>query len=456
MVTVILVGAALTVLASTAAFMAIQNLRASTDDRKAASALAYAEAGIDRVMLEVTKPAVTWKDLAQSCGGSATFNRSGDLGDGSYNATMTVSDAQGNPAATCPATGLPRYGAPQYFTITSTGTSPQATRVVRQIVKVTGAGLPVGVFADSATISGNPQMKSSFISNRDIVGRDRIGFIGNDPYYRLSDFWPGLSSSTAAPTGAHSTGVIYAGGTSEHSAAIPLNCDANRTTGSDPGGPGQSQWDQSGSGATIPAGTPSCGGQTLAPPPTSKFTAADLERVKPSDEPAYLSDQQYLTLKDEAKRNGIYCFIPTTGSPSCTKLGAAWSVSLTSGIDTTDLSGMAANFVAYFDYQDISKATTDNLIHWKATWWSCATGKSAFVIVRNGSFRIESPQLTGTLVVPEGRVDNQGSFEFNGTVLAKTMETNGNGTFEVDSCWVDHMPGSWMAYSSYRWHELDR
>ncbi|MFN2488484.1 MAG: hypothetical protein ABR529_01840 [Actinomycetota bacterium] len=457
MVTVVLIGAALSVLASTAAFISIQNLRASTDDRKAADALSYAEAGVDRVMLEVTKPSVTWADLASSCVGTpGKFARSGSIGNGSYYATMTLSDSKGDPAAVCPSTSPPRYSAPQYFTITSDGTSPEATRRVRQVVKVTGAGLPVGVFAHSVTVGGNPQLYASLISDQDITGRDKLAFVGSDPYYKLSDFWPGLSATTAARTAVHSTGVVYAGNAPEHSVAQTLNCTANRTTGSSPGAAGQSQWDQSGSGGAIPGGTAACPGQSSAPPPTSKFTFDDLERVKPSDELAYLSDTQYQTLKEQAKLSGIYCLIPTSGTPSCIKGGAVWSTSLTNGISDGDVGGLPGDFVAYFDYQDPSKAMTDNLIHWKASWWSCDTGKSAFIIVRNGSFRIESPQLSGTLVVPEGRVDNQGSFVFNGAVLSKSFESNGNGTWQIDQCWINRMPGPWLQYTSHRWTEVDR
>jgi hypothetical protein len=455
MVTVLLIGAALTVLVSTAAFMSIQNLRASTDDRKAADALAYAEAGIDRILLEARKPTVAWDDLRQSCAGTPTFSRTGTIGNGTYDASMTVSDPSGNPAA-CPVTSVPRYTTGSYFAITSTGTSPQATRVVRQVVKVTASGLPVGVFAHSASINGNPAIRTTLISDGDVVGRDRMAFVGSDLFYKKSDFWPSLSSSEAVPTGVHATGVVYAGAP-EHSVAAPLNCNANRTTGSDPGTQGQSQWDQSSSGGPIAAGTPACTGQSASPPPTSKFTFDDLERVRPAQENTYLTDQQYQNLKNEAKNSGIYCYIPSSGAPSCTKAGATWSVNLNSQISTSDVSGVPGNFVAYFDYQDASKATTiSNLVHWGATVWDCAQDKSAFIVVRNGSFRIESPQLNGTLVVPEGNVDSQGNFVFNGSVLAKTFLAGGNGSYQVDQCWLDRMPPPWIQMSSHRWVEIDR
>ena len=48
LVTVILVGAALTVVATTGSFIAIREMRASSDDARGGQAVAYAEAGLER------------------------------------------------------------------------------------------------------------------------------------------------------------------------------------------------------------------------------------------------------------------------------------------------------------------------------------------------------------------------------------------------------------------------
>ena len=48
MVTVILIGAALTSVTTIAAYSTIKDFQSGTDDRKAAEALSYAEAGVDR------------------------------------------------------------------------------------------------------------------------------------------------------------------------------------------------------------------------------------------------------------------------------------------------------------------------------------------------------------------------------------------------------------------------
>ena len=59
MVIVLFVGAALTVVASTAAFVTIQDFRAGGDDRRAAEALSYAESGVERLMLQIRRAATT-------------------------------------------------------------------------------------------------------------------------------------------------------------------------------------------------------------------------------------------------------------------------------------------------------------------------------------------------------------------------------------------------------------
>jgi len=464
MVTVLLVGAVLTVAATTASFVAIHDLRASTDDRKASSALAYAEAGIDRIITMIRRGDMTWADFKGSgCAGYTLVQRSGAIGDvgGQYDARILRFNpgASGTnrfapAAAACPASiPSPRHDAAQYFVVESTGRQPSAKRVVRQVIKISAMGLPIGIFANNFDLNGTPNIRTvSVISDGDIVGRSKLAFQGTDPYYKMRDFWPSLSGTTGAPAAAHTLGAIFPsirGNAEEHRPGQPLNCVANSAAGATVG---QSQWDQSGSGGTINTPSP-CTGQSMAPPPTSKFTREDYERVAPK--PA-LSDQDYLTLKDAAKATGIYCFVPTVGGKTCTKKGVALTVNDNFNIGDGHLTGLDKNFVMYVEFEDPSKAMTTNEVKWGANVGPCGT-QSAVLIVRNGSWRMESNSIiNGVLLLPEGNIDSQGSFDFIGTIIAKTVNMTGTGTFTLNQCWLDNMPGPFLEITPTAWSEVDR
>ncbi|HEX2195353.1 MAG TPA: hypothetical protein VHJ76_00385, partial [Actinomycetota bacterium] len=66
MMTVLFVGAAMTVVTSVAAMATIRDFRAGTDDRKATEALSYAEAGIDRLIHHIRGGTVGWGQLKQA------------------------------------------------------------------------------------------------------------------------------------------------------------------------------------------------------------------------------------------------------------------------------------------------------------------------------------------------------------------------------------------------------
>ncbi len=92
MTTVMLMGAALTALTSAAVFVTVQDYRAGTDDRKAAEALAYAEAGIDRFLRYLRVENVTWfKLIVAGCENPAGLQLpKGVVGNGDFEATLKV------------------------------------------------------------------------------------------------------------------------------------------------------------------------------------------------------------------------------------------------------------------------------------------------------------------------------------------------------------------------------
>ncbi len=477
MTTVLFVGAALTAISSVAAFTTVQELRAGVDDRKASQALSIAEAGIDRMLEYIRSGTIGWGHIrlagcdadhpalrlpAQQSWLDATGRRRFEVELRVWNLTAGVDPCVGRPTDI-------RSDETLYFAITSTGFHPAATRVIRQLITIKPLNLPIGIYADRATASGTANMSNiSLITPGNVTGREFLGFRGDDPYYTKGHFWPGISTtgntgSQPIPAAVHAVGSIYlknvenANGV-EHSQGAPLNCTAN-----DKGGvAGQSQWDQSGGGGDIPSAAAACPGQSTAPPPTSLFTLDDLTAVTPTPS---LSDQDYLTLKQSAKRDGIYCFFPTGGGPQCTLLGGVYTFGGT--VQQADVDLVVARnrtFVAYFDYEDPTEALDANDVHWKANVEPCsdtpALNTSVVLIVRNGSLTVEAapePRFTnGVFILPEGRFRSAGNQTINGTIIAKEFDNRGTGTFSLNECWLNNMPGPFLDITPAQWMEVDR
>lgn len=496
MVTVLFVGAALTAVASVAAFTTVRELQAGGDDRRASEAVAVAEAGIDRFVEYVKSGDVHWGRL-RLAGCDAAHPEvvvKGRLGPQRefesvfevYNPHAANAAERVAPAACVGTEANPRHPSPkeeQFFAITSTGTAPSATRVVRQVVRIGTVGLPIGVYAEGLAMNGNPDFIGvSYISRYDVEGREKMSFSGTDPYYTLNDFWPGLSDGTHMPASVHSLGKIFLKKLNqENSLEHPptLNCTANQAGGTK----GQSMWDQSSGGGTIsaactaPNAWPGSSTGTDVPPgpaagefpPTSFLSPAVFDEVVP--QPA-LSDQDYLALKASAQSSGLYCFVPASGTKQCSRLGASWpnqdgttgtAVSVSS-TDTAAVTSSSPSFVTFIEFEDETKAMTGNQLVFEtgANVWPCSDNleqhRSVVIVVRNGSYGLGTGnvQLNGLLVAPEGEVRLRGGHEFQGTIIAKSANLQGDAVFRNQPCWVRNMPGPFLSVTPAGWAEVDR
>lgn len=491
MITVMFIGAGLTAVSATATFVAIKELRAGTDDRKGAEALAYAEAGVDRVINYLRSGRVTWGEFRfAGCTVSGTYyppfappggpapapgagGGQGQFGTGNFTASMTVYDpsASGDsrrPPAACPSSdpGPLKGNATFYYVITSEGRAPAARRVVRQVMRVKALGLPVGLYSESTDANGTPNLGNclasapegegiSMVTTNDVTGRVQMGFCGIDPYYTLSDFWPALSSTTKIRSAVHSTGTIYTKQNlingQEHPAPNGVNCTANPK-----GTAGQSQWDQSSKGGDITQ-LVACAGQTALPPPTSDFEDVDRLRVAPRPQ---LAEQDYQVLKASAKQGGIYCYIPDLGVPVCTEHGAPSTLNPMAGVAAIP-AGLDNNFVAYFEFQ------TDRDLDigpWTANYGRCndppnssSPNQSMVVVVRRGGLSMTAGGTNrGAFLVPEGTFKDRGGGTIVGTVIAEKIDLGGGSTIRLDNCWVKNMPGPFMEFSPFHFSEVDR
>ena len=344
LVTVLLVGASLTAVSSVAAFTTIKEFRSGSDDRKAAEALSYAESGLDRMISYLRSGVVNFNDMNNAgCNNRPAITLpTGIVGNGTFDVFLTVYD----PFATTDANKYPIQpnlgacatrptsphrpdsdgGDQTYFIIESTGRHPDAVRVVRQVIAMEPIGLPIGIYANQITVQSaqHPIRTVSMVSETTITDRGNLSFIGNDPYYLMSDFYTGVTGRSLdelAPAAAHAAVGIsvkksadpeFTGG-----ATGTQNCAANDTSGGAVAS--QSLWDSDGSSGSGVI-TSTCAGQT-GYPNSSKFTAEQLTNfARPT-----LSEQDHQTLKEAAQATGVYCSLPGAGDPTglanCTVMG---------------------------------------------------------------------------------------------------------------------------------------
>jgi hypothetical protein len=479
MVTVLFIGAVLTVVASAGAFVTIKEFRAGSDDRRAAQALAYAEAGIDRMQLEIRGGKWNYQQIMLSgCSARPKLTVSGPVGIGTYAATVEPVTCQ-DPVP------LPQHDPEgddpgQPIKITSRGTQPTATRVVREGSLLKPKGLPIGLFAHTGVqMNGSPGLTNvTLITPGTITGRDQIGFEGLDPWYDQGDFYGDDAPSPDAdmPAAAHAGNKLFcqskcpqSSSSQEHpyqpnggGESTPWNCKANPR-----GDLGLSAWDGSVDGATIPSGTPPCTGQDMMPP-TSLFTVSDAIDLAPQPE---LTEEDFRALKTMAQNNGIYCKVTGSGPSQieeCTKWTPTGIVALDSaevnGIQLGDgeVANLPNQFVVYVDFPaGAPKEFPHSFAHWNASLGECIddpdTNVTGVVIVRNGSFRFTSgADLNGAIFAHDGKIDSQGTYSFNGTAIADEIEIISGADDTLDECWIKNMPMPFLDITPVSWSEVDR
>ncbi len=499
MVTVLLAGAGLTAVTSLAAIVAVRDFRAGRADRFGAEALAYGDAGIDAMIGHMKSGKVTFGDIfAAGCGGSpagTAWQTSGlsvpvsAVGAGTFEVTLRVFNiaaaTRNDWFGTTACANRGGASAPLYLGVLSRGRGPSAAasqRELLQVLRIDPSGLPIGHYAVNISVNGNPEMRGvSMISETTFAGRDKLTFIGNDPYYTLGNFWPnntwpaGLTASTPIPAAAHAAGGITIGaaaGTPEFQRGVP-NCSANNTQGT--GVASQSLWDSDGSTYTVNPGTGApkaitagCTGQT-GYPPHARFTADDVSRVVAARR---LTEEQYRDLKDAAQVFGLYCNYGTTSSYCTIRNGPRFTPpGVFSNDDVDDLmppfAGGTSAFIAYFEFTN-GLSPLNNSVKWNAgNVWPCAydatTGqptadnRNGTIVVRNGGFDMASgARLNGAILAQDGIFTYTGGPEVKGTILAQQIRMTGGAVFSMDECWVRTRAGVFSSILPFRWAEIDR
>lgn len=479
LVSVLFIGAVMTVTVSAAAFIAVQEFRAANHDRGATSALALSEAGVDRSMQWIRSNKTTWRNIVLSgCGtkGSIegvsyeTITLNGQIGSGTYSTTITRADGCSPLPAQVPS---PRV--PQQLILESTGCTNNTVgmvcptgaskRVVRQAVTVSSRPLPIGVSTNRIDARGSPTFRNMVVFARGIVNtRRQITMTGADPYYKKSDFYPctgglteaqghcfDVASSNDAPMPAsiHSTDRIFLNpnGTSEH--PPNPNCTSAQYT-----------WDGSATGSDYAAAGESAAVGCLPypnRPPSTLFTDADYDRL--ARDPR-LSEEDHLYFKQIAQQSGLYCADYGSSSQKCTKAGAPATVS--GDLDNPDVAGIGNFYTVYIEYPDGTDPQR-NMVNWSVTTpapnapcnSTAPATTMAVVIVRNGGFTTKQ-NFMGALFAEDGHYETGDNVAFEGTIAAQSIRTRGGPTVCNSQRWVDSMPGIYLQVTPLQWSEVDR
>jgi hypothetical protein len=478
MMTVILVAAALTAVATASSVIAIQGLRSSAEDWRGSRAESYAEAGLQRFLSDLKTGGVGINAvITAGCSTAPVSIPPGIVGNGTYAAELTVYNPNTTPQVPpspwtlANATSPPCIGrssstkVPQLYAITSTGTTGAVAsptpgtagvgrRVIRGVVTISGSGLPVGVYVRNVDANGNPDFNNiSLFARGDVVGREKLAFTGNDLYYTIGDVY-NTSSTTPIPAAVHATGAIYATTSTKKGMEHPPNpnCNANPR-----GTAGQSVYDGSAYGQT-PLTTGCANFVAGGFPPTSKFTNADLDRITGRNTLPQLSALEYSSMKSSAQSSGIYCAMTSSSAGSCTRPGVSFAYPGT-WVNAPHVDALQ-NFVVYIEFPSGSNPL-NNDVKWNASVTPCSTNaalnRSVVLVVRNGSVTLRGGgSMYGSVIAPEGYVDAAGNYTVTGSVVANQLRLRGTAAFKLDACSVANTPATLINVSGGRWSEVDR
>ena len=449
MLVVLMVTAVLTVLGTTGAALANNNMRNAGTDRSAGKALQVSEGGVAQAVAWLQ----FWGPNAISCSPSCPAGGYNDWGKGPdpanpgapYGHTVTVGSAQYVVWIEKVSAFLPPATRTGLYTVHSVGKSQASAaasgrRGVSVDVTVKPFDFPIGVFARQVDAGGNGGVRyESLFSSNCISGRDKIGFTGIDAYYGV-------------PAAAHSANYI---GEKQN-----YNCQAN--SGIHASGACNSSYpNDSDLGGGPLAAFPTCYAKgTLNGSPwltTSKETSFQdmADTYGFSVNPNGLSNTQLDALKTVAQQQGFY-YTNTTAIPAALSAANAWQT-YPHPVLFYDLKGAAVG--GEVNLNPLANAYTRSYPV-LADSASCKP-YGAIVIVLNGNVQLNGNSVLVASVFapgpyPNGQVQKaNGNGQLIGTLYADNVDIRGTADVYLDQCFLVNMSSMWtMTQSNFR--EEDR
>ncbi len=420
-ITVMMVGVLLSILAMSAATISTSNLKNAGRDRVASGALGAAEAGLAEAVNHMRVASLGCLSGAPSCATpdpwASTTGYEVALPDG-RRARVVIQVVQ---ALKLPAVKTGR------FLVTSTGRAGQGPglRVVTQQVTVKPLDFPLSVYANQIQLTGAPStFQQSVLSKNCLGGREKMDF--TDPATGVNS----IDAAYGIPAAVHSEDAIY------EKACPGKNTDRihHSSTCS-----AKYPYDQDKLGGPKPDGTGSlpapCLGSGGAYPQTSYFGPGDVEKFGATDITPLLP-----ALKAQAVSMGQYWTSPTGWTPPDPAI--------------------YPHAVLYFK---LSKDQTLNLQNeLDAYLYSCSAPKSVVIVVDHegigsGGIHMNSNNdLAGAIFVPRGNFQYNGDATFTGPIFANTIDKwNGNSTSQLTECYLDNFPPGLLSLGIEDYHEVD-
>ena len=472
MITVIVAVMVLTALGATAATLSINNLGNANRDRQAGSALGAADAGVAQAIEYIRDNGVsglTCPDANQSsCTGVAA-------GWGSPVSPQAVAlDSAGNGClstsalkncATVYITYVTQFAPPTVKTgvyaihsLGRYGPGPGARAIV-QTVKVTPDSFPVGVFGQTVSGNGGPQLYTESLFTTDCVSPLYDGhgngtrFVGSvDPYYDqppAAHSTTGLSTTNNTTCGSNDNGLVPSSTSCSNSS---LMWDQGPTGGVLPSTSACYRKYTRADGTFYPDGTCPSG---VTPTQTAtglcdtnSFTTADLKRY--GYRPRGLTDAQYQELKTRSQSENLYNL---TGNIA-TALSSAVTSGITNPVLYWDCSVAAANCsggVSLKQSDFPSTFTQDKGV-------SCGALHILTIVVEHADFNLSggnTSTLDAAVFAPDGSYNNNGAIQLYGTLFSKNLSLTGSPVFELDSCWTSAFPGPALTVTKKSFREDD-
>ena len=409
LMTVLMAGAVLTASALVAVNVSLTNLRNAGRDRVASGAMGAAEAGIAEAVSYLETQSAGVLNCSPTCAANPWGNQANPK-------SMTYPDGG---VAKVWIQVIQAFNPPNFkvatYKIHSKGTAGNGPgqRTLEQVVTGTPLSIPIGVYATTITVNGNPSTFKESVFSRDcITGRDKMTF-GTEP-----DAYFGI------PPAAHSTQWI-----STNNSCSPTNGqNIHRTAFCN----NSYKHDQDAQGGSLASTT------CTAPNNTSKFTQADLDSYGRG-----LNEDELANLRSQAQSMGQYWTSTTWTPPNPVTHPHA---------------------VIFFDLPSSGVITLQNELD-AYTWdGECtSTPKTVIIVVNNaskgtGGVRLNSNNvISGALFVQKGTLQFNGTVNWTGTIWADTIEKwNGNAESQLTSCFLQNLPGGLMSIKLTSFREVDR
>ena len=409
LMTVLMAGAVLTASALVAVNVSLTNLKNAGRDRVATGAMGAAEGGL----AEAVSYLQTQNAGVLSCSPTCATN---PWGNSTTPKTMTYPDGG---VAKVWIEVIQAFNPPGFkeatYKIHSKGTAGNGPglRTLEQTVTGKPLTIPIGVYATTITIAGNPQtFKESVFSKNCIGGREKMNFGTDlDPYFGIlpaahSAQWISEHNGSCAATNADNI----------HKAGVCNTAYAH---------------DQDAQGGPI---TSPCS----AAYDTSLFTQADLDGYGRA-----LNQDELANLRSQAQAMGQY-WTSTTWTPPNPAVNP--------------------HAVIFFDLPADGRITLQSELdpyNWDGECTS--SPKTVILVVNNaskgtGGITFNSNNVTtGAIFVQKGSLQFNGGVRWTGTIWADTIEKwNGNAESQLTQCYLDNMPGGLMTLKLTHFREVDR